>query len=113
MEENKQTMENLVNSDAIAPECPTDEESVMTVESEESAAPIAVATEEPVAPVEEPAAPAEEPTAPVAVSPVITPAPQNPAPEKKINRDRWTVADKIQFLTNILKDNKEINFFIN
>ena len=31
--------------------------------------------------------------------------------EKKINRDRWTVADKIQFLTNILKDNKEINFF--
>ncbi len=31
--------------------------------------------------------------------------------EKKINRDRWTVADKIAFLTNILKDNKEINFF--
>ncbi len=31
--------------------------------------------------------------------------------EKKINRDRWTVAEKIQFLTNILKDNKEINFF--
>jgi len=35
---------------------------------------------------------------------------ENPQ-EKKINRDRWTVADKIQFLTNILKDNKEINFF--
>ena len=35
---------------------------------------------------------------------------ENP-PEKKINRDRWTVADKIQFLTNVLKDNKEINFF--
>ena len=31
--------------------------------------------------------------------------------EKKINRDRWTVADKIQFLTNVLKENKEINFF--
>lgn len=31
--------------------------------------------------------------------------------EKKISRDRWTVADKIAFLTNILKDNKEINFF--
>lgn len=35
---------------------------------------------------------------------------ENPQ-EKKINRDRWTVAEKIQFLTNILKDNKEINFF--
>ena len=35
---------------------------------------------------------------------------ENPQ-EKKINKDRWTVADKIQFLTNILKDNKEINFF--
>ena len=35
---------------------------------------------------------------------------ENP-PEKKINRDRWTVADKIQFLTNVLKDNKEINLF--
>lgn len=35
---------------------------------------------------------------------------ENPQ-EKKINRDRWTVADKIQFLNNILKDNKEINFF--
>ena len=31
--------------------------------------------------------------------------------EKKINRDRWTVQDKIQFLTNILKDTEEINFF--
>ena len=31
--------------------------------------------------------------------------------EKKINRDRWTVADKIAFLNNVLKDNKEINFF--
>lgn len=35
---------------------------------------------------------------------------ENPS-EKKINRDRWTVADKIAFLTNLLKDNKEINFF--
>ena len=35
---------------------------------------------------------------------------ENPQ-EKKINRDRWTVQDKIQFLTNILKDTKEINFF--
>ncbi len=35
---------------------------------------------------------------------------ENPQ-EKKINRDRWTVADKISFLTNVLKDNKEINFF--
>lgn len=32
-------------------------------------------------------------------------------PEKKINRDRWTVAEKITFLNNVLKDNKEINFF--
>lgn len=31
--------------------------------------------------------------------------------EKKINRDRWTVADKILFLNSILKDNKQINFF--
>lgn len=31
--------------------------------------------------------------------------------EKKINRDRWTVEEKIHFLTSILKDNKEINFF--
>ena len=35
---------------------------------------------------------------------------ENP-PEKKINRDRWTVAEKIAFLTNVLKENKEINFF--
>ena len=35
---------------------------------------------------------------------------ENP-PEKKINRDRWTVQDKMQFLSNILKDTKEINFF--
>ena len=35
---------------------------------------------------------------------------ENPQ-EKKINRDRWTVADKIAFLNNVLKDNKEINFF--
>ena len=35
---------------------------------------------------------------------------ENPQ-EKKINRDRWTVQEKIQFLTNILKDTKEINFF--
>lgn len=31
--------------------------------------------------------------------------------EKKINRDRWTVAEKIAFLNNVLKENKEINFF--
>ena len=31
--------------------------------------------------------------------------------EKKINRDRWSVADKIAFLTNILKDTPQINFF--
>ena len=35
---------------------------------------------------------------------------ENP-PEKKINRDRWTVQDKMQFLSNILKDTEEINFF--
>ena len=35
---------------------------------------------------------------------------ENPQ-EKKINRDRWTVADKMAFLNNVLKDNKEINFF--
>lgn len=35
---------------------------------------------------------------------------ENPQ-EKKINRDRWTVAEKIGFLTNVLKENKEINFF--
>lgn len=32
-------------------------------------------------------------------------------PEKKISRDRWTVAEKITFLNNVLKDNQEINFF--
>ena len=31
--------------------------------------------------------------------------------EKKISRDRWTVADKMNFLSNILKDSPEINFF--
>lgn len=31
--------------------------------------------------------------------------------EKKINRDRWTVQDKIIFLTNLLKDTQEICFF--
>ncbi len=31
--------------------------------------------------------------------------------EKKINRDRWTVEEKIHFMNTILKDNKEINFF--
>ena len=35
---------------------------------------------------------------------------ENPQ-EKKINRDRWTVQDKMQFLSNILKDTEEINFF--
>lgn len=35
---------------------------------------------------------------------------ENPQ-EKKINRDRWTVADKIAFLNNVLKDNEQINFF--
>lgn len=35
---------------------------------------------------------------------------ENPQ-EKKINRDRWTVAEKIEFLNSVLKDNKEINFF--
>ena len=31
--------------------------------------------------------------------------------EKKIKRDRWTVAEKIAFLTSVLKENDEINFF--
>lgn len=35
---------------------------------------------------------------------------ENPQ-EKKISRDRWTVADKISFITNVLKENNEINFF--
>ena len=32
-------------------------------------------------------------------------------PEKKINRDRWTVAEKITFLNNVLKEHNQINFF--
>lgn len=35
---------------------------------------------------------------------------ENPQ-EKKISRDRWTVADKIAFLTNLLKDTPKVNFF--
>ena len=35
---------------------------------------------------------------------------ENPQ-EKKISRDRWTVADKIAFLTNLLKDTPQVNFF--
>ena len=35
---------------------------------------------------------------------------ENPQ-EKKINKDRWTVADKMAFLNNVLKEHKEINFF--
>ena len=35
---------------------------------------------------------------------------ENPQ-EKKIKRDRWTVAEKIAFLTSVLKENDEINFF--
>lgn len=35
----------------------------------------------------------------------------NPAPEKKINRDRWTVAEKLSFLKGVLKENKEISFY--
>lgn len=35
---------------------------------------------------------------------------ENPQ-EKKISKDRWTVADKMAFLTNVLKEHKEINFF--
>ncbi len=34
----------------------------------------------------------------------------NPS-EKKIVRDRWTVADKMAFLTQVLTENKQINFF--
>ena len=36
---------------------------------------------------------------------------ENPAPEKKINRDRWTVAEKLSFLKGVLKENKEISFY--
>ena len=35
---------------------------------------------------------------------------ENPQ-EKKINKDRWTVADKMAFLNTVLKEHKEINFF--
>ena len=36
---------------------------------------------------------------------------ENPAPEKKINRDRWTVAEKLSFLKGVLRENKEISFY--
>ncbi len=36
---------------------------------------------------------------------------ENPAPEKKINRDRWTVAEKLDFLKGVLKENNEISFY--
>ena len=36
---------------------------------------------------------------------------ENPAPEKKINRDRWTVAEKLSFLKGVLKENSEISFY--
>ncbi|MFQ6724544.1 MAG: segregation and condensation protein A, partial [Clostridia bacterium] len=36
---------------------------------------------------------------------------ENPAPEKKINRDRWTVAEKLDFLKGVLRENKEISFY--
>lgn len=36
---------------------------------------------------------------------------ENPESSKKINRDRWTVAEKLAFLKGVLKENKEINFF--
>ena len=36
---------------------------------------------------------------------------ENPEKSKKINRDRWTVAEKLSFLKGVLKENKEINFF--
>lgn len=36
---------------------------------------------------------------------------ENPAPEKKINRDRWTVAEKLAFLKGVLRENKEISFY--
>ena len=35
----------------------------------------------------------------------------NPAPEKKINRDRWTVAEKLVFLKGVLRENNEISFY--
>lgn len=36
---------------------------------------------------------------------------QNPEASKKISKDRWTVAEKLDFLKGVLKENKEINFF--
>jgi segregation and condensation protein A len=36
---------------------------------------------------------------------------ENPAPEKKINRDRWTVAEKLSFLKGVLRENSEISFY--
>ena len=36
---------------------------------------------------------------------------ENPTASKKISKDRWTVAEKLQFLKGVLKENKEINFF--
>ena len=36
---------------------------------------------------------------------------EHPQEAKKINKDRWTVAEKLQFLKGVLKENKEINFF--
>lgn len=35
----------------------------------------------------------------------------NPDRAKKINKDRWTVAEKISFLKGVLRENEEINFF--
>lgn len=35
----------------------------------------------------------------------------NPESAKKINKDRWTVAEKISFLKGVLRENAEINFF--
>ncbi len=36
---------------------------------------------------------------------------EHPAPEKKISKDRWTVAEKLAFLKGVLKENKEISFY--
>ena len=36
---------------------------------------------------------------------------ENPAPAKKISKDRWTVAEKLVFLKNVLKENKQISFY--
>lgn len=35
----------------------------------------------------------------------------SPESAKKINKDRWTVAEKIAFLKGVLRENEEINFF--